>query len=114
MLSEHFQRSEFACKCGCGFDTVDAELITVLEDIRAAFGRPVVIDSGARCASYNASIGGKPGSLHLIGRASDIDVIGIDPLQVQRYIDTTYPDKYGLGRYPNFTHIDTRNKKARW
>ncbi|EAS4214514.1 serine/threonine protein kinase, partial [Salmonella enterica] len=26
MISKYFKRSEFACKCGCGQDTVDAEL----------------------------------------------------------------------------------------
>ena len=113
-LSEHFNRSEFACKCGCGFDTVDAELILLLEEIRGTFHRPVVISSGSRCREYNAAVGGKQSSQHLLGRAADIVIHGTDPLDVQRYIDAAYPDSYGLGRYTNFTHIDTRNKKARW
>ena len=25
-----------------------------------------------------------------------------------------YPDKYGIGMYSSFTHIDTRRTKARW
>jgi hypothetical protein len=29
-------------------------------------------------------------------------------------IDTTYPNKYGLGLYKDFVHIDVRSKKARW
>ena len=33
-LSAHFNREEFECTCHCGMDTVDAELIDVLEDIR--------------------------------------------------------------------------------
>ena len=113
-LSEHFNRSEFACKCGCGFDTVDAELIEVLEEIRGIYQRPVVINSGSRCYEYNKSVGGGKNSQHLLGRAADIDISGTSPLDVQSYIDGVYPDSYGLGRYSNFTHIDTRNKKARW
>ena len=40
-LSENFSRHEFACKCGCGNDTVDAELIRVLQSVRARFGKPI-------------------------------------------------------------------------
>jgi hypothetical protein len=35
MISENFARSEFRCKCGCGLDTVDTELLRLLENIRA-------------------------------------------------------------------------------
>jgi hypothetical protein len=34
-LSAHFSRSEFACKCGCGFDDVKPDLIEALEALRA-------------------------------------------------------------------------------
>ena len=55
--SKYFKRSEFACKCGCGFDTVDYELVKVLEYIREHFDRPLQINSGCRCATHNRTLG---------------------------------------------------------
>jgi len=53
-LSKHFYRDEFACQCGCGFDTVDHELVKILEDVRKTFNAPVHISSGCRCEKHNA------------------------------------------------------------
>ncbi|EFB70301.1 hypothetical protein PROVRUST_08565, partial [Providencia rustigianii DSM 4541] len=49
-LSEYFNSTEFACKDGCGASDVDAELVGVLEDVRAHFNKPVYVVSGRRCA----------------------------------------------------------------
>jgi uncharacterized protein YcbK (DUF882 family) len=113
-ISTHFNRIEFACKCKCGSNTVDVELINILEDLRGWFNAPVTINSGHRCPDYNKSVGGAENSQHLYGRAADITVGGIDPAEVQDYIDATWPDQYGMGRYITFTHIDSRSNKARW
>jgi uncharacterized protein YcbK (DUF882 family) len=114
MLSEHFKRSEFACKCGCGFDTVDYELLVVLEDVREWANNIVHINSGCRCEQCNAYIGGSSGSQHMEPRAGDIVVRGRTPREVYEYLDERYPNKYGIGSYETFTHIDTRVNKARW
>ena len=110
--STDFQRAEFACKCGCGFDTVDYGLVCVLEDIRAFFQQPVVISSGCRCESHNRVVGGKPSSQHLQGRAADITVKNIAPAVVYEYLNR--PEVGGLGKYETFTHVDTRHGHARW
>lgn len=112
-LSKNFSRSEFACKCGCGFDTVDTELLEILEKVRTHFGKPVTINSACRCENHNESIGGGKNSQHKFGRAADIVVKGIQPSQVVEFIESAYPD-CGLGIYPTFTHIDSRGIKARW
>ncbi len=114
MLSPHFAREEFECSCGCGFDTVDSQLLTLLEVIRQYFDCPVKITSAARCATHNRNVGGSSKSQHLLGRAADIQVEGIDPDIVQDFIDRTWPDEYGMGSYESFTHIDSRKGKARW
>jgi uncharacterized protein YcbK (DUF882 family) len=114
MISEHFSRHEFACHCDCGEDTVDGELLTVLEDVRVHFGAPVSVSSGHRCPSHNKAVGGGKDSQHLRGRAADINVEGVAPYKVFAYLDALYPDQYGMGSYTDFTHIDTRGKKARW
>lgn len=114
-ISQHFDRKEFACRCGCGFDTVDAELVTVLEDLRIRLrGRPIRVNSGCRCVRHNAKVGGVENSVHRTGKAADIVVQGLDADTVADCLEELYPDKYGIGRYPNFVHIDVRPVKARW
>lgn len=115
MKSRYFQRVEFACSCGCGFDTVDSETLAVLEDVRAHFEAPVVVTSGCRCSAYNARIGGAEHSQHKLGRAADIQVKDVTPTRVQDYLINRYPGRYGIGRYDTFTHVDTRTGgPARW
>lgn len=113
-LSKHFNRSEFACKCGCGKDTVDYNLVFILEEIREAFNIPVKINSANRCESHNKAIGGAERSRHLISQAADIVIDGIPQEFVFNFIDLKYPDTLGLGAYKTFTHIDVRANKARW
>lgn len=113
-LSEHFGSDEFACHCGCGYKEVNKELITVLEDIRNHFGKVVTIHSGCRCAKHNKSVNGANKSQHLLGTAADIVVKNRPPALVADYLEQKYPDKYGVGRYQTFTHIDVRTNKSRW
>lgn len=114
-LSENFRRSEFACRCGCGFDTVDAELLRILQDVRNHFGLPLTVVSGCRCAGDNARVGGAPSSQHLFGRAADSYVEGIPPQAVYNYLEGQYPDRLGLGLSKTTVHIDVRNGPAvRW
>lgn len=47
-------------------------LASVLDNIRADFGRPIFVNSGYRCARLNALVGGVPTSDHLLGCAADI------------------------------------------
>ena len=111
---KHFTRKEFACKCGCGQDTVDYELVTVLDRMREYFGVPIIINSGNRCKKYNKKVGGKKNSQHLVSKAADVVVSGVDPEIVRDYLELRYPDRYGIGRYATFTHIDVRKGRARW
>jgi hypothetical protein len=58
---------------------------------------------------------------HMYARAADYKLFNrdtgeqIDPDRVADYLDSKYPDRYGIGRYSNRTHFDTRsNGPARW
>lgn len=111
-LSKYFDRHEFACSCGCGFDTVDHELIILLEAIREQFDRPITINSGCRCPDHNAAVGGSENSQHLYGRAADIvvkDTPAVIVAEAAKMLDAP-----GLGEYENFTHVDSRVGFARW
>lgn len=112
--ANNFNRSEFACKCGCGMDTVDAELLYLLNELRRDGGRAVHILSGNRCEEYNEKVGGAKNSNHLISRAADIMIIGVTPYQVFSHFNQKYPDSFGLGLYKTFVHVDTRDIMARW
>ena len=114
-LTDNFSRKEFACKCGCGFDTVDIALVGILEAIREHFGTPVRISSACRCASHNKAVGGASKSQHLYGRAADITVEGVDPKDVAKEARRIMGDFGGLGEYSNFVHVDSRTDgPARW
>jgi len=112
-ISKHFKRSEFACKCKCGFDTVDAQLLNYLEAIRVHFDAPVSINSACRCSEHNAKIGGVDNSQHVQGRAADIVVKGVSPSDVAAFA-CDLVQHGGVGIYETFTHIDSRGFQARW
>ena len=114
MFAIYFEREEFACQCGCGQDTVDAELMRVMDDVRAYFNRPVTISSGNRCVSHNKIVGGSGNSQHLYSKAADFVVIGVHEDIVADYLEKKYSDTYGIGRYNGRTHVDCRENKARW
>ena len=114
-VSEHFKVKEFAQKdYRCDKILIESELVKVLEDVRTHFNMPVIITSGYRTPEYNKKIGGVKNSQHTKGTAADIKVKKVIASEVQRYLNSKYPDKYGIGRYKSFTHIDVREKKARW
>lgn len=71
-LTEHFNRAEFACKCGCGADHISPTLAARLEIMRAMLGSKITITSGVRCPAHNKVVGGVENSEHLSGEAADI------------------------------------------
>jgi len=112
-LSPYFLRSEFACKCGCGLDTVDTSTLDILNAVREKFG-PVIITSGCRCPEHNKNVGGAPNSQHTLARAADIKVPSADPRAVYDWVAAHFPYA-SLGLYNTFTHVDTRSSgPARW
>lgn len=114
-VSEHFKIREFAQKDGrCDKILIDSELVEVLEDVRTHFNKPVIITSGYRTPEYNAKVGGAKNSQHTKGTAADIRIKEVPADKVQQYLKHKYKNKYGIGSYWTFTHIDTRKEKARW
>lgn len=110
MISRHFKRKEAACKCGCGWDVADIDVVKILEHIRYHFKAPVIVNSWCRCKEYNTKIGGAKKSQHILGKAADFTVKGVSPRDVQEFLKDW---KGGLGSYENFTHVDVGDKR-RW
>ena len=125
-LSAHFSRSEFACHCGCGFDTPVPELVTKLEKFRELCGnKPIKIGSGCRCEKHNKKVGGaqkkydKNGKLismdsqHMYGTAADVKLIpGLSVDKMAALAEQAGFD--GIGKYNWGVHVDVRGVKARW
>ena len=115
-LTKNFKSTEFDCHGkGCCTETpIHEDLVAILQKVRDHFGVSVTVNSGYRCPTHNAKVGGaSKTSYHMTGQAADISVKGVHPVIVARYIDTlnvngrvgcyTWNDK-GSG----FVHVDVR------
>jgi len=92
--------------------------VDVVQAIRTITGNRVDVSSGCRCTAHNKSEGGRSQSKHLQNKitglceAIDFTVVRVKPIVIYNLLDPIW--KGGLGRYSTFTHIDSRNIKARW
>lgn len=97
-LSAHFSLSEFlysetAARMGREIEPTAADIqnltrlcVTVLEPLREVLGRPLIITSGLRPLWLNLAIGGSRTSAHMDGRAADLQVHGMAPIEVCRTV----------------------------
>lgn len=75
---EYFKREELTHNRDKQFPLTDEQesnlkaLMSVLNKVREAYGRPMLISSGYRPAAINASVGGAKKSNHLMCLAADI------------------------------------------
>lgn len=90
---EEFTRSQTAARFNIlndpdGHSRINIQrLAETLEAIRTALsGKSIQITSGYRCNDLNRRIGGSKSSAHMDGRAADIVVRGMTPLQAARAI----------------------------
>lgn len=125
-LSPNLSRHEMACQCGCGFDTVDVDLVRVLQGACNHFADvknakvTIKVTGPNRCEAHNAAVpGASPNSQHIYARAADFklyaDGVQIPASEVYDYLCGAYPGRYGFGLYSNRVHADTRTGgPARW
>ena len=127
-LTRNLSRHEFKCRCGCDFDTVDIKLAPAIQDsanffeIRDDIDVRITITGPNRCEKCNSMTpGASATSQHIYGRAADYKLFNrktgeqIDPDRVAQYLEKKYEGKWGIGRYSNRNHLDTRtNGPARW
>ncbi len=120
---------ELECPCGkCDVTIQPHEPVIQVVQLACDFFakrnnvKRVVLDitSSARCYEYNRipSSKGGPGSndnsQHPRANAIDHRIVGVQIVDLADYYRATYPNKYGIGQYNTFVHIDTRETKARW
>ena len=74
---KYFKMKEFECRDGCVMpvsaqENIEALVEKVLDPLREAYGKPIGVNSGYRCAQHNREVGGVPASQHMLGEAADI------------------------------------------
>ena len=94
-LAPGFKVREFRCRDGSDVVMIDESLVMLLQCIREHFGKPITITSGYRTAAHNAAVGGAKSSQHLLGRAADFYVEGVDVATVAAYAETLLPSRGG-------------------
>lgn len=114
-LADHFMAHEFKCADNSRVVILDPDLISLLEKIRTHFKKPVHVNSGYRTVSWNSKQkNSSPHSQHILGKAADIWLNDVTPLQIYNYVNSLYPNSCGLGIYSTFCHVDVRTTKSRW
>ena len=52
-----------------------ALVANILDPLREAYGKPIVVSSGYRCSKLNRAVGGVARSQHITGQAADIQSV---------------------------------------
>tara|TARA_R100000544_G_C2209545_1_gene51136 strand:+ start:18 stop:407 length:390 start_codon:yes stop_codon:yes gene_type:complete len=121
-MTKNFTKEEFDCNDGSEMPiNIYHNMVKVanqLQALRNYIGKPIQINSAWRSEEYNASIGGVKDSQHIMGRAADIVIKGLDTIAVHTTIELLIENgdmlQGGLGLYDSFVHYDIRGTKARW
>ncbi len=115
-LTEHFNISEFRCKCGGTHDTkLDTELVDKLEKLHTALNcSKIIINSGYRCPTHSVNVGGSSTDYHTKGYAADIVCYDQSGNKISSKIVSCAAQDLGFGGIANIdstytaTHVDTR------
>lgn len=83
---KHFKKSEFTCKCGCGLNNIQLDVVKIADEVREHFGNPAIVTSGTRCSKHNLEVGGVANSRHLKGKAIDIYVQNVSWYDLLEYL----------------------------
>lgn len=113
-----FSEAELRCKCGCGargYATLDPKLLELIDQLRAACGFSLLVNSSIRCPKHNKAVGGAPKSYHLRGMACDLSPIPNtnQRLAVLQDAADMFNPCGGVIFYEGFVHVDVRGRRYR-
>lgn len=111
-VSDNFKLYEFECNDGNHEVKLDPDLLDKLQALRTRINKPIYINSAYRTPDYNKKVGGSPTSQHLLGKACDIKVYGMNEEELLKHAKAV--GFTGLGLYNKFIHVDVREKSAYW
>lgn len=115
-LSEHFNVSEFRCKCGRNHNTeINPELISKLEVLYKQLNcKKIIVNSGYRCSAHDKAVGGNGYGQHTKGNAADIVCYGADGKIISTKKVACEAQEVGFGGIGNIDstytaiHVDVR------
>lgn len=109
---EYFDKEEFECRCGCGFNIINNSLVKKLDLSRKLANVKFIIDSGCRCEKHNSSkkVKGSKNSSHLRGLAVDIKVSN-SRNKFKILTSLIYNGFHRIGVYKTFIHVDIDSTK---
>ena len=116
---EFFDREEFRCQCGgkyCdGFPAEPHEAtVRFANAIRKRIGKPIPVNSGLRCPTWNSIQGGVSNSNHMGGGAVDLGrPSGVTPAEMKDAAEEVMGKSGGIGIYDWGIHIDD-GTYSRW
>ena len=67
--------------------SLTALIENVLDPLREAYGRPIIVTSGYRCEKLNKAVGGAASSQHVKGEAADIRSVQDTPEENKKLFD---------------------------
>jgi hypothetical protein len=108
------------------WELMDENLLIVLDRLRIAIGKPIIINNWKTGGQYKWSgyrtnsckIGAKK-SLHRVGKAVDIKIKGMTPSDILDFIQKRYDEFPEIKRVedvrstPTWLHIDTKETKQK-
>ena len=113
--TKNFKVAEFACKCGCG-NEVKQDLVDMCQIIRDEAGIPIRVNSGYRCPTHNARVGGVKDSQHILGVAADLSCQkGAKYLWVivrKLHSEGKLPMLSYCKKYSSWIHVDCGKKRS--
>lgn len=72
---------------GLSRTNLESLVVNVLDPLREAFGKPIVVNSGFRCEKLNKAVGGASSSQHRYGQAADIEAYSRKPEDNRRLFE---------------------------
>lgn len=98
----NFSPAELSCR-HCGELYVCEKTMDALQAVREKVARPIIVNSGHRCVTYNKTVGGAAASQHL-KLAIDIQAAGQDRKALLAACEAA--GFQGFGFYQTFLHVD--------
>ena len=107
----YWNREEFRCRCGGKYcDGFPAEpertLVELVDDLRAAAGKPGHASSGLPCPVWNQIQGGVANSRHLTGKALDFSLEGMSGNQLLALARKDSRTRYAYVIDGGWVHVD--------
>lgn len=109
-MAQYFTLTEFDCKCKCGKNNIDPNLIVCLDEARELAQVPFIINSGCRCEKHNRRVRGSRTSSHLKGIA--VDIKATNSKTRFAILQSLFMSGFSrIGIHKRFIHVDIDHKK---